>query len=194
MSYATLAQVKRELDITGTNDDDLLTDAINDATAAIETHTGRKFGVQTNTTKYFTIGEHTDGYILRFDMGQECFEIDSITNGDGTVITSAQYTTKPRSETPFHSVKLLLSSGVVWLTTDGGDADDAIAISAKWGFSESPPDDIRRACVRWAGFFYRQKDAQVYDVTATPELGQITIPQGIPADVQRMLRPYRMRS
>ena len=45
-----------------------------------------------------------------------------------------------------------------------------------------------------ASYFYRQKDAQVFDVTATPELGTITVPAGIPADVRILLDPYRRRS
>ena len=39
-------------------------------------------------------------------------------------------------------------------------------------------------------FKYRQKDAQVFDVTAVPDAGVITVPQGIPADVKRILRSY----
>jgi hypothetical protein len=42
-----------------------------------------------------------------------------------------------------------------------------------------------------AGYYYRQKDAGVFDTTAIPDMGVIQVPQGIPRDVQLILNPYR---
>jgi len=66
-----------------------------------------------------------------------------------------------------------------------------VYISGKWSYSSSAPDDIVHACVRLSAYYFRQKDAQVFDVTAIPDAGVITMPQGIPADVKLMLEPYR---
>ncbi len=65
------------------------------------------------------------------------------------------------------------------------------AITGLWGWSETPPPDIVHACVRLAAYFYRQKDAQVFDVTAFPDAGAITVPKGIPADVKAILDRYQ---
>ena len=36
------------------------------------------------------------------------------------------------------------------------------------------PDDIKQACVRLTAYLYRQRDSQVFDVTAIPDAGVIT--------------------
>ena len=189
MSYATIAQVKLELGLTNTGDDDLIGNKINEATIAIETYTGRQFQVQVNSIRYFDSWADVEGYTLYLD--HDLCEINSITNGDGTTVTSAQYATQPRNDTPYYAIKLKGSYSLSWEDDDNGDSEDAIAISGKWGYSQVPPDDIEQACIRLASYYYRQKDAQVFDVTATPELGQITIPQGFPIDVRHMLNRYR---
>lgn len=188
MAYATTAQVKTYLDITGTGDDSLIGDLLNAATSAIETHTHREFMVQSNTTRYFDSCYDVEGLTLYLD--RDLCEIDSITNGDGTTVTTAQYVTEPRNNAPYYAITLKSSKSIYWEDDSSGDSENAIAISGKWGYSQTPPADIEQACVRLAAYYYRQKDSQVFDVTATPELGQITIPQGIPADVRMMLRSY----
>ena len=189
MSYSTVADVKTYLDVTGTGDDGLIASMLTAATSAIDTYTGRLFNVQSNTIRYFDSEADVQGLTLHLD--HDLCEIDSITNGDGTTVTSAQYVTNPRNDTPYYSIKLKSSYSLWWEDDDNGDSEDAIAISGKWGYSQVPPDDIEKACLRLASFYYRQKDAQVYDITITPELGQLTIPQGIPADVRMMLNRYR---
>jgi hypothetical protein len=188
MSYATLAQVKSDLGVSGTTDDAIIADKIAFATAFIDSHTHRTFATQINTTRYFDAYVDIEGasLILDFDL---C-SIASITNGDGTTVTSSQYVTEPRNVTPFRSITLKRSYGAYWTTDNNGDPENAIAISGKWGYSQTPPGAIEQACIRMASYMYRQKDSQVFDVTVTPELGQITIPQGTPPDVIRLLKPY----
>lgn len=187
MSYATIAQVQAYLDVAG--DDALIGEHLNAATTAIETYTNRQFQVQNNTTRYFDSCEDVEYLTLYLD--HDLCEINSITNGDGTAVLAAQYVTNPRNATPYYSIKLKGSYSLRWEDDDNGDSEDAIAISGKWGYSQVPPNDIEQACIRLASYFYRQKDSQVFDVTATPELGQLTIPQGIPADVRVMLNRYQ---
>ena len=80
---------------------------------------------------------------------------------------------------------------IVYTTTTWEfDIDGEVSVLGAWGYSTSPPDDIVHACIRLAGYYYRQKDAQVFDVTAVPDAGIITIPQGIPADVKLILDKY----
>jgi hypothetical protein len=66
-------------------------------------------------------------------------------------------------------------------------------VAGDWGYSTTAPADIVQATLRLAAFFYRQKDAQVFDTVASPELGVITVPKGIPVDIRLLLDPYRKR-
>jgi hypothetical protein len=58
-------------------------------------------------------------------------------------------------------------------------------------FIWTPTDDTTENILRMAAYLYRLKDSQVYDTTATPELGIITIPKGIPADVKLWIASNR---
>jgi hypothetical protein len=192
MTYCNTADVRAYLDIDQADDDQLLEDLIEEAQKAIETYCNRIFEASADSTRYLDAIDDVDDLILYFD-----YDIASITtvknnadNGSGGVtITSSQYITMPRNTTPYYAIKLLSSTDLYWDYTD--DSEAGIEITGKWAYSESAPDDIKRACIRWASYLYRQKDAQVYDVTAIPDAGVITIPAGIPADVKRLLNPYR---
>lgn len=186
MAYIEIGDLRDELGIEGQEEDFLLNTAIGDAQAAIERQTSRRFEVATDTTRYFTYGRDTDGRTLYLD--EDLCSITTVTNGDGLVITAGSYVVIPRNRPPWHEIKLKNSANLFWTYED--DYEDAIAITGKWGWSETPPDDIKRACKRLAVFFYRSKDSQVFDQTAFSEGGSIRINRRIPSDVLEMLAPY----
>lgn len=185
MSYATRTQVKTYLGIVGTGDDDLIDNLIDRATTAIESHTGWVFEAAT-ATRYFN-SKAVEGYVLW--VGGDLVSVTTLLNGDddSTVILPADYRLLPRNEgPPYYGIKMLVDTTTTWEF----DVDGEVSILGGWGYSTSPPDDIVHACIRLAGYYYRQKDAQVFDVTAVPDAGIITIPQGIPADVKLILDKY----
>lgn len=189
MAYCVAADVKTYLGVAAATDDALITALIARAQQAIDTHTMRTFEASANTERTFDTSRDIVGPTLWLD--EDLCSIDEITNGDGTEVTSTQYTTEPRNETPYFAIRLLSSASIIWETdTTNYDHEDSITVSGKWAFSTTPPADIVHACIRLAAYFYRQKDAQVFDTTATPELGIITVPQGIPRDVELILKPY----
>lgn len=49
-----------------------------------------------------------------------------------------------------------------------------------------PPLDVEKACIRLIAWYYRQSDAP-FEKTATPALGTVTIPEGMPADITKRL-------
>jgi uncharacterized phiE125 gp8 family phage protein len=185
--YTTAATVKVYLGIGTASDDTLLGTLCTAAQAIIDAYTGRTFAASNDSTLYADAVADVDGLTLRLP-GDVC-AITSITNGDGTTITAGQYVTEPRGRTPYYAVKLLASSGLTWTYTD--DPENAITIVGKAAYSATAPYDIQQAATRLAAYLYRQKDAQVFDVTAQPDMGIITVPQGIPRDVLRLLAPYR---
>ena len=66
---------------------------------------------------------------------------------------------------------------------------DSISIIGKWAYSTTAPADVKQACIRLASYMYRQKDAQMYDVTAI-EAGVVIRPFGMPPDIKAILKPY----
>ena len=188
MAYTVLLDVKDYIGIDGsTADDALLTELIRRATSAIDALCLRTFEASANTTRYFDALQHVTGRRLILD--RDLCSITSITNGDGTTVTSSQYVTYPRNETPIYAIQLRSSAGINWTYDD--DAEDAIAISGKWAYSLTAPDSIAHACIRLTAFFYRSKDAQVFDQTAFSELGAIRMNRKLPSDIMEMLMPFR---
>jgi len=191
-AYATSTDVKQYLGInsTLTGDDTLITALILRAQTAIETHTHRTFSSTGVTTRRFTVGMDTDGSTLWFD--EDLASVSTVkTNADSTApttVASTEYVTLPRNETPYYGIRLRSDASPEW---DYADAPEmGITVAGKWGYSTTPPADIKHACVRLASYYYQQKDAQVFDVTAMPDAGVITVPVGIPADVKMILQPY----
>lgn len=194
MSYTTSSDLKGYLGmgVDDVADNALLTALIARAQKWIDSYTGRTFEAAADTVHYFTVGLDTAGADLYFDA--DCCQITSVTNNadngsNGTAVTTSQYVTLPRNSTPYHGVRLLTSSGVYWRYTH--DAEKGIAVTGRWAYSVTAPADIVQACLRLAAYLYRQKDAQVFDVTAQPEMGTLTIPKGMPADVKQILNDYR---
>lgn len=187
MSYASVEQAASYLGIANGTDDVLLIELLDRATAAIDTYTRRKFKADTNTTRVFdATPPNINGPVLYFD--RDCAAIATVTNGDGVVVSASEYVTMPRNEAPYYGIKLKDSSNKAW--TYSTDWENAISVSAKWGYSVEPPDDIVQACVRYAAFMYRQKDAAFLDVTAI-DAGVAIRPMNMPGDVRQLLGPYR---
>jgi hypothetical protein len=190
MAYCSAADVKTYLGISGAGDDTLLGKLIERAQQAIDSYTQRTFEASADTERTFDTERDVDGPTLWLD--EDLCSIATITNGDGTEVTSSEYTTEPRNRTPYYAIRLLSSANIIWETdTTNYDHEDSITVEGKWAYSTSAPADIVHACIRLASYYYRQKDAQVFDTTVTPELGIITVPQGMPRDIENVLAPYK---
>lgn len=219
--YCSVNLVRQYLGITATTDDDLIGTLIDSAVDAINTHTHRlTFAAISDTSRTFDAyrdtqagGDYRNNGFYEYGYGrrvqtftslragyarqtlyldEDLYSITSITNGDGTTVTSSEYTTEPRNVAPYYAISLLPSASIAWEPNTNGDPENAITITGRWGYSETPPGAIVQACMRLAAFYYRQKDAQLQDVTAI-EAGVVLAPVGIPADVVRILAPYVKR-
>lgn len=172
-----------------TGDDDLLTESIVDAQSYIESQTHRRFESNTETRYYGRDARNRwDSTVL--DLDDDLISVTTLTNGDSssTAITSANYWLLPRNGAPpYHQIKLYTNTGVYW----EWDVDCWVSVLGVWGYSTTPSGDIVRACTVLAAYFLKQKDVQVFDTTAIPEAGVITIPQGIPATVTRVIERYK---
>lgn len=182
MAYATVAELKIYLDIAGSGDDTLLSDLLDAATAQIDRQTNRTF-TAASSTRYYDL-DAVEGQDLLLD--EDLISITTLTNGDGTSLAATTYWLIPRNTgPPYHMIRL--KSDYSW----SFDSDGEVSVLGSWGYAASVPGDIAQACKRLAAYYYRQKDAQVFDVTAIPEMGMIQVPSGIPADVRVLLGPYK---
>lgn len=190
MAYVTTAELKRYLNITSSTDDTLIGELIASAQKMIDIATGTTFEAAADSTRYFDAIGNVDGVYLLFDRW--CASITSITNGDGVAVASTDYVTEPRNDTPYYGVKLKSSKDVTW--TYGDDEENAIAVVGKWAYSTTPPADIVQACKRLAAFLYRQRE-NANDIDRAVIVGNATVlPSQLPADVQRLIAPYKSLS
>jgi hypothetical protein len=185
--YVGIPDVSRYLNLDDDSDDDLVEDCIKRAQAAVENVYQRTYLVEADATHYFTVGVDTYGATLMLD--DDLLSVTSITNGDGTTITTSQYTLLPRNEPRFYAIKLLGSAGIAW--TYNTDPEDAIAVTGKWGWSLTPDNDIQQTTLRLAVFFYRQRSTGV-DLDrpiASPD-GSLILPGRLPEDVMGLMRMH----
>lgn len=187
MAYCAASDVKTYLGITGSGDDTLIAALCVRAQAMVDRYCNRTFEASSNTNRTFDAVRDVSLGVLFLD--EDLASVNTVTNGDATTVTGAQYATEPRQTAPYYALRLLASANIAWTYTT--DPENAITVNGKWAYSTAAPADIVHATIRWAAYLYRQKDASTFDTTAAPELGVITVPQGIPADVEKLLTPYR---
>lgn len=186
--YCSLEQLKAYVGAATANDDSLLTDCIVRAQSVIESVTRRVFECAADSTRTLDAVADVAGRTLYLDA--DLCQITSITNGDGSAVSPAQIVGEPRNATPYYALTLKGSTGLAWTYTS--DPEDAISIVGRWAYSVLPPGDIEQACVRLAGWLYRQKDSSsdLYRPTVSAD-GATLLPARLPRDIEYLLAAYR---
>lgn len=187
-SYATVAEFKSYITgLTGgvqasfTSDEDtLLQTFLDEATAEIERATGRKFAPTESQTRYYR-EDAVDGDTLHLDT--DFLSVTSLTNGDGTTISSGNYWLIPDNRDAKTDIKL--KSGYVWAF----DTDGRVTVAGTTGFSTTAPADIKRVTKRLA-YFYWLKRAASGETTFQGE-GTATQAAEYPADIMKVLKRYK---
>jgi hypothetical protein len=174
MAYATLAQLKQYLGITGTSEDALLTRLLDAASAAIDRYTGRRFTASTATKKIRREHFIMDTLFLPDDM----LALMQVVTDKGDVLLPAHFA-------PFDPPTRLLR---IKVNAPAWGIEYTADVTGQWGFTAAPPDDIVQGCIRLASWMYRAKDAQVFDVTGQEGLNALST--RLPRDIAQMLDPY----
>ena len=189
MAYCTLAELKLQIGITSTSDDTMLSSLIADAQALIDAQCRRTFEAASDTARTFDAVRNVRGRLLMLDA--DLAQITSITNGDGTTVSTSQYTTEPRNATPWWGIRLLSSSGISW--TYSTDPEDAITITGRWAYSVTPSANVTQATIRLAAWMYRQKDTSKDsgDKVMLGAFGPVVLPSRLPSDVLDLLPPAK---
>jgi hypothetical protein len=186
--YATLAQLKAYLAITATTDDALLTDLLIRATSVIEQMTRKVFVATLAEPRRFGRSQMMWDSALRRDYlllpsGYYIAQLVSATDGDRNTIPLSEIELPP--EGPPYS--LLIRRGARWC-----GASQTVEITARWGYSISPPANIIHATIRLAAWMYRQRGtANDPDRPTVADGGLVLLPSALPDDVKQILEHYR---
>lgn len=183
-AYVTVGELATYLGLDSSRDDLLLAQLIDSACAKIDSETGTTFAADTDATRYFDY-DAVQGSLLFVD-GNLC-AITSVTNGDGATVAGSQYTTQPRNKAPWYALELKRTASVNW---DGISGE--IAIVGKWGYSQTPPEEIIHATLRLAAWYYRQRDNMGEMDRTIATGGGFVLPARIPNDVKDTLKPFKV--
>ncbi len=191
MAYTTTTAIKTYLGISTATDDGLLATLLAAAQRLIDSYTHRTFEASANTTRYFDAAADVYGRELWLDY--DLCSIGTVTNGDGSVLGTADYVTEPRRATPYYALTMRSDSTAAWTWTVGGAHENAIAVNGKWAYSATAPDDIAQACIRLVAWMYAQKDNHADTDRAFIAGNTTVLPTAMPTDVIRILDMYKRR-
>lgn len=189
--YLEVEELKQYLNLNNTSQDEIIESMILASQDYVEHKTHRIFASEADDTRYFN--PLTDAYggsrVLR--INEDLISITSITNGDGEVVSSSDYSLI-QIKNHIIEVSLKRSTGLFW--TYDEDPENAITIVGRWAYSLTPPNDIVQATKRLASYLFWQKD-NANDLDRPFILGQITaMPPAMPRDVERILGRYIRRT
>jgi len=189
--YATLAEYKlyHPIDSTDADDDAVIEDLIEAASRHIDRQTGRTFYGRTET-HYFDVPVGR-----RMMLDDDLISVTTLTNGDGTVLTTTDYYLHPRNHAPYWMVVLKESSTYIWQPDTSSNYEGAISLAGSWGFASARPDNINVACLEFAKALYGHRKGQnVNMVTRVTAAGVVMVPQGTPDWIADALGAYRKRT
>lgn len=185
MAYASTNDVKAYLKISVATDDTLIGGFATRAQSIIERITNKVYEASSDSTKRFDAVRDVCGRMLFFD-NLWLASITTVTNGDGVVVSSADYVTEPRNTGPWYGLTMKTGADAVWTFDD--DPEDAIVVVGKWAYALTPPDYIVQATIRLAAWLYRQKDtAADVDRPILTGDGVTIMPMRLPGDVMQLI-------
>lgn len=175
MAYATLAEIKTYLNIKTTDPDrdTLLTDALDAASARIDTLCGRSFTLDPSAT---TITYRTAGKTFTNSGGEYGLIVPDIGTPTGLVADGS-----PTYDTTVLPITTLWSAGP-W-------PHPTISLTARFGWP-AVPDEVVQACKILAARLYRRKDSPD-GVAGSDQWGPIRVSREDP-DVRTLLDPYML--
>jgi len=180
MGYVTTANFKTWAKFTKDTEDALLAVLISMAEKIIENYTNRVFEIDSASDQTFSRvaglpgPSRVRGNTLYFY--EELATSEDVTfSGGGTVVFL------PEDGPPYYGCYL----------TDGSWDYPTETVNGKWGYSESPPEDIQYACYILTKWLYDNRDSTKGDnLVVTPE-GKVLVPSGLPSGAKIILDQYK---
>ncbi|MDY6834332.1 MAG: hypothetical protein SVY53_05970 [Chloroflexota bacterium] len=187
--YCTVNQVKEHLGLVGVEDyDGLLAWNISVASRVIDRKCRRSFvvGTEDETRLFGKCGKKR----LRIDDLRQMTKIEIDTDDDGNFdleLSSTSYYLEPDNTLP--KTTLVLREGNKELAAFP-KYPQSIRITALWGYGAEIPEQIQQACIMIVSYLFKRKDAAYADVTGSPDLESMRLPQGLSADITLLLTGF----
>lgn len=195
--FLSLPDAKAYIGNVQATDDDLIASFIVAAQAFIEGPQGaqRTYEAAADTTRTFDAECDVDGRLLYLDT--DLCQITSVTNGDGSVVSSGQYVCETaggaRNQTPWRRLRLRSTATVSWLPSASTGAENAIAIVGRWAYSATPPARIVQLTREIVAYLYRRRSASGdADRPLLTGDGVMILPSALPKGI--MLQLYAERT
>lgn len=189
--YATNAQLKAYAVPKGETDaadDAEMTRILGAVSRWLDDKTGTNF-YGASETHYFDVPQ---GRVIKFD--EWLVSVTTLTNGDGTVLTTSDYLLLPYNSTPKYGVKLRDTSNYYWAASSTGSWESVITLAGVWGYAASAPADIVQATLEISKIIYRRRMGEntsgIAQVTAA---GVVITPQDVPPFVWDVIAYYKKR-
>lgn len=179
--YATLAELKARLDMTGTQDDPVLEQVIEAASRQVDGWCGRAFASGSGARR---LTADTWNLLILPDDLHSLTAIAVDTDGDRVYETMWALTDIDASPYPGPYQVLRPRNGRIFPTHSY-----AVEITGAWGFGADVPAPIREATLLQATRLFKRKDAP-FGVTGSPEHGQLQTISRVDPDVKELLAPF----
>lgn len=188
-AYCTVEEVKDpgRLNITSEEYDISLFALCEAASRWIDRHLemlDHAFLVSADRTIYLN-SDHVRGRILR--LRQPCLSVTSIVNGNAVSVPVLSTRLLPRNEEAFWQLDLFSTHS--WVC----GPDQEIAITGKFGFSETPPAPVAEAARMLATWLFKRYQTAMQEQTANYDLGQVSYSDAMPKAVTSLLEPIRLK-
>lgn len=191
--YTTLAAQKAAMipnGATNTADDGVIESMITQASRIFDGETLRTFYARTETHYYDC---PADGRTLDI-LDDDLLTVTTLTNGDGSVITSTTYALRPRNTTAKNQIVLnLLGTTLFTISTTTG-TEDAISVLGTWGYSSTTPADVEAAVIDIVtNAYHRRFGVNTEGAATVTGSGVVITPRDIPDSAWRTIARYRRR-
>ena len=189
--YATLAEYKayHTIDSTDPTDDRVIEDLIEAASRHFDVECGQRTFYGRTETRYFDV---PPGRFLRLD--DDLISVTTLTNGDGTVLTTADYYLHPRNAAPYWEIRLKETSTYTWQSDTSGNYEGAISVLGSWGYAASAPKNVYVATLEIAKALYSRRTGENMNMIArVTAAGVVMMPAGTPDWVADVIAGYRKK-
>lgn len=193
--YSTLARFKAQyLANAPTNaaDDAVIEIFIESASRFIDQEVWPRTFYTRSETHYFDLPK--EARVLYFHDYLNTTSGATLTNGDGTTISSSNlkyYPINERASAPLFKVEILPSASLTFVAASNGNTQRCISLAGTWGYASSTPLDIEQACMELAYNGYRRREGvQVDPITRITTGGVLIQANDINSFVMRVLNRY----
>ncbi len=189
MAYCTLTNVKARIpiDSVDTTFDGFLGTLITRSKAIIDSYTDNTFEKVT-TTRKFDVPRNS----YRLLLDEWLLACTSVTNGNGVVIPSTEYTLEDYNNPPYYAIVLNPVTSYFWQPSASFNPQRAISVTGDWGLTASVPDDVADAAEQLVVNLYKARDGQNQTAnTIITAAGVLQTPTSLPKSVTDLLDPYR---